>query len=133
MRYALWICFILCSIIFSSWAQRGHSHEMSPAYPEFSFSHLEGLMKTSLILFNRREDVSFYEIEVFDEEWKRLPFASTAKVLRVEYLEKKTLNIYIRRKDLNKVEYICTRSKLLVDSNVLTAVSSRICSRVKDE
>ena len=133
MRYTLWICFILCSIIFSSWAQRGHSHEMSPAYPEFNFSHLEGLMKTSLVLFNRREDVSFYEIEVFDEEWKRLPFASAAKVLRVEYLEKKTLNIYIRRKDLNKVEYICTRSKLLVDSNVLTAVSSRICSRVKDE
>ena len=133
MRYALWICFILCSIIFSSWAQRGHSHEMSPAYPEFSFSHLDGLMKTSLVIFNRREDVSFYELEVFDKDWQPVMFAAESRIVRLNYLQKKTLYVYIRRKDLNIAEYICTRSRLLSDSNTITGISSRICSRVVND
>jgi len=128
----LWYTFLLCSVVFFGWAHRGNSHEMSPAYPKFVFSHLEGLMKTTVNIFNRRKDVSFFEIEVFDEDWNPLPFAAQSRLLQLQYLEKKSVNVYIRRKDLNRVEYVCTRSKIFMGEGT-TKVSSKICSRVKNE
>lgn|SRR6056300_640424 len=129
----LWFVFILCLVVFFGLAQSLRSHEMSPAYPKFEFSHLDGLMKTSLVIFNRREDVSFYELEVFDKEWEPVMFATESRLIRLNYLKKKTLNVYIRKKDLNIAEYICTRSRLLKDGVTVSEVSSRICSRVVND
>lgn len=89
-------------------------------------------MKTTVNIFNRRKDVSFFEIEVFDEDWTPLPFAAQSRLLQLQYLEKKSVNVYIRRKDLNRVEYVCTRSKIFMGKGT-TKVSSKICSRVKNE
>ena len=61
----------------------GHAHEMTPAYPKFKNSYIDRVLVTTLKLFNRREDVSFYEVEVFTGEWKPVPFATSSKVLKV--------------------------------------------------
>ena len=37
-------------------------------------------------MFNKRKDVKWYEIGVFDEEWKAIPFVTSYKILEVKYL-----------------------------------------------
>lgn len=107
------------------------AHEMTPAYPEFKSSYVNGILQTTMKIWNRREDASYYEIGVYDEEWKKLPFATVDTVVQVGYLESKTFDVYIRETDLSKVEFICTTSKLLKDEVNFTGITSRICSRVK--
>ena len=107
------------------------AHEMTPAYPEFKPSYFDGILHTKLKLWNRREDASYYEIGVYDEEWNKIPFAAVDIVIRVDYLQTKTFDLYIREADLNKVEFICTTSKLLKDEVNFTGITSKICSRVK--
>ena len=38
------------------------SHEMTPTYFKFERSHLDGVYKTQVKLFNKRKDVEFYEL-----------------------------------------------------------------------
>jgi len=56
----------------------GHvsAHEWTPTYPELTPSHVEGVVYTDMLLLNRRQDIRYYEISVWDEEWNRVPFAS---------------------------------------------------------
>lgn len=107
------------------------AHELTPTYPTFKNSYVDGVMVTTLKLFNRRTDVSYYEIGVFDEEWKPLPFASADKIVKLEYLKIKYLDIYVKSSDLEDIEYVCTTSKLKSDDIVSSGLSSRICSKVK--
>ena len=90
----------------------------------------EAQIKATLKLFNKRKDAEFYEIEVFDEDWKPVPFASTEKLVNVSYLEQKNIKIYIREKDCDRIEYICTTSRLLVNTDISSGVNTRICSKV---
>ena len=53
------------------------------------------------------------------------------KIINISYLGKTDIEIYIRNKDVDRVEYICTTSKLLKDDPRSTGVMSKICSRVK--
>lgn len=108
-----------------------YSHELTPAYPELAPSYIEGLVTTKVTLFNRRQDVEYYEIEVYDSEWKPLDFATRTKTIQVKYLDKATIDIYIREKDLKKITYICTMSKLKTEDVKYTAVASRVCSKIK--
>ena len=107
------------------------AHEMTPAYPEFKPSYVSGILQTTMKLWNRRVDASYYEIGVYDEEWNRISFAAVNVIIQVNYLEIKSFDIYIRQTDLDKVEFICTTSKLLKQDVDSTGVTSRICSRVK--
>lgn len=108
-----------------------YSHEMVPAYPKLVPSFMDGIYKTDLTLFNKREDSEYYEIEVFDKDWNSLPFASESRLLQVGYLKKKKFEVYIRKKDIKTVTYICTMSKLGKDNEATTIIASRICSKIK--
>lgn len=107
------------------------AHEMTPTYPEFKYSYVEGVLSTSITLFNRREDVSYYEIGVFDEDFNNIPFATNDRIVEIRYLQTKTFEIYIRKKDETRVEYICTTSKNLKEDVTTSGITSRICSRIK--
>lgn len=106
------------------------AHEFTPTYPKFRQSMFDNIVVTTMMLFNRREDVQFYELGVFDEDFNRIPFASPNKIIRLEYLKREQFEVYIRESDLGRVEFICTTSKLLKDDTT-TGISSKICSRVR--
>ena len=108
-----------------------NSHEFTPTYPTLNHSYVDGVMVTQMRLFNKRDDVEFYEISVFDGEWNRIPFASESRIIKVEYLKTKFFDVYIRESDMEKAEYICTQSKLKKKDVQSTGISSRICSRIK--
>jgi hypothetical protein len=82
-------------------------------------------------MWNRRNDVQYYEIGVFDKEWSPVPFATSARLLKLGYLEHKSFEIYIRDKDATQVEYICTTSKQLKSDVLSSGIKSKICSRMK--
>lgn len=115
--------FLLCSSAIA--------HELLPAYPELNTSFIKNVMTTKLTLFNKREDVKYYEISVFDEDWNPVEFATTSKILEVEFQKYVSFDIYISNKDTDKILYICTESKLLKQQLTATVISSRICSKVK--
>ena len=106
------------------------AHDMTPAYPEFRPSYIVGVSKTKMHLFNKRSDANFFEISVYDQVWKSIPFASNNKIIEVRHTRKKSFDVYIKDEDLNRVTYICTTSKLLKQKNV-PLISTEICSKVK--
>ena len=55
------------------------AHEMTPAYPKFNYSYIEGVSVTKMFLFNRRNDVSYYQIGVFTLDWKKFLFKYIVK------------------------------------------------------
>jgi len=108
------------------------AHEMVPTYPVWwNATEANGLLKTNLSIWNRRKDVTYYEIEVFDRNFEPRQFATQEKVIKVNYLQRKNFSIFIKAEDRDNVTYICTRSRLLKDDVQTSGVSSRICSKVK--
>ena len=107
------------------------AHEMTPTYPELRPSYVDGLNSTTMKLFNRRDDTIYYEISVFDKDWNEVPFATQDKLIKIGYLEKVDFEVFIRNGDSDKVEYICTTSKLLKSDIGKAAIMSRICSKIK--
>ena len=105
-----------------------HAHEMTPTYPTWKYSYFSGLLVTEVEMFNKRADVEYYEIGVFDEDWNPIPFVSSFKVFKLEYLSRVKFEIYIREQDRARTEYICSKSKLREGEN---KISSKICSRFK--
>ena len=108
-----------------------YAHEMTPAYPKLVPSHVQGVKKTSVEVFNRRNDVEFYELGVFAADWSVVPFVSTYRIFKLQYLNRIKLEVYIRDEDAPRAMYLCSVSKLRPDVDRLTAVSSRICSKLK--
>jgi len=100
---------------------------MTPTYPVFAMSFMKGISVTTLNIFNKRKDVSYYEIGVFTKEWEPVPFVSQYTVISMDYLDTVSFDVYVSNLSLNSVEYICSVSQLQSGSTV----SSRICSRVK--
>lgn len=107
------------------------AHEMTPTYPKLYPSHIDGIYKTTVEVFNRRQDVKYYELGVFDKDFNPVPFTTIYRVVKVAYLSHVNIDVYIREQDVNKSVYVCSQSKLRKDSKVRTAVSSRICSKFK--
>lgn len=124
MKYIIAILLILIS-------NAAIAHEMVPTYPKLGPSHIDGLQKTSLTVFNKRVDVEYYEIGVFTEEWEPIRFVSNYKIFRVPYLSTVNFEIYIRDEDKPKAVFVCSQSKLNKATKTRTAISSRICSRFK--
>ena len=106
------------------------AHEMTPAYPELKPSHVKGVVKAQMSLFNQREDVKYYMIEVFDKNFISMPFSSPYRIMQVDYKERKNFVVYLRKSDLIRAVYICTTSKVLKQRSSKPLVSSRICSRI---
>lgn len=113
--------------------QSAHAHDMTPTYPKLTYSHLDGVVKTTMSMFNKRADVQYYEIGVFDKDFQPVPFVTSYNVIKLDYLSKVDFDVYIRKTDASRAVYICSRSKLRKDDKVRTAVSSRICSKIKNE
>lgn len=107
------------------------AHEMSPTYLKFTPSYINDVLKTTIEVFNRREDVNYYEIEVYDKDRNPIPFVTEAKVINIKYLEKKSIDVYIKQSDKDRVVYVCTLSRFIKEDRTKTNVSSRICSKVK--
>jgi len=108
-----------------------NAHQFLPTYPKFEYSFISGVMQTKMELFNKRNDVEYYELSVYDKNWKALPFASESKLVQINYLQTKPINVYIKQEDLTRVTYICTESKHKREGSQNTVISSQICSKVK--
>lgn len=108
-----------------------YGHEMTPAYPKLEPAHVQGVYKASLEMFNRRADVQFYEIGVFEDNWKPVPFVSSYKIVKLDYLGKVKVDVYIREEDVKNATYVCSMSKLRGEQPKAPVVSSRICSKFK--
>jgi hypothetical protein len=108
-----------------------NAHEMTPTYPKLEPSHLDGVVKTTMQMFNKREDVEYYEIGVFDQEFKPVPFVTSYTIVKIKYLGKVTFDVYLRKSDMEQAVYVCSRSKLRKDTQVRTAIASTICSKFK--
>lgn len=107
------------------------AHEMTPTYFELTPSYVDNVLKTTIEIFNRREDVKYYEIDVYDKDWNPIPFVTINKIIEIKYLAKESIDIYIRKSDRDEVTYICTLSKFLKGNETKTNVASRICSKIK--
>ena len=108
------------------------AHEMVPTYPRLEVSHVDGLLKATMKMFNKRADVEYYEVGVFDKDFNPVPFVTAYNVFKLEYLGHVTFDIYIRAQDRDRAVYVCSKSKIRKDSNTKTAISSKICSKFKD-
>jgi hypothetical protein len=108
------------------------SHEMTPANPVWKPAFMPGLVSTQMELFNKRSDgVVFYELGVFTKDFKPVPFVSSYRMIKLDYLGHLKFEVFVNERDAQHVEFICTRSKLRSDSSAATLVSSKICSRFK--
>jgi len=104
---------------------------MTPAYPVLDSFYINGVVVAKMKLFNRREDVDYYQIDVFTEDWKPISFATTDRLLKVGYNKNKLFEVYIRFVDVKRAKYICTTSKLIKKKYQEALVSSMICSKIK--
>lgn len=107
------------------------AHEMTPTYPKMRPSHMNNVYVTTMEMFNKRQDVEYYEVGVFDKDFKPVPFVTSYEIINIRYLGHVTFDVYIRKSDVGRVEYICSTSKLRKEDSVRTPISSKICSRVK--
>lgn len=108
------------------------AHQWTPTYPKSSLSHVAGVLKVDMELFNSRADVDWYEISVYDKDWVPVKFVMDGdKIFNVPHLKKQNVKIYFRSKDIRNVDYICSKSKVLSNDKRVTVVSSRICSKLK--
>ena len=117
-------------LIFLGWATVVSAHEMTPAYPIVKPSHVTGVVKVDLSLFNSREEINYYEIGLYDLNWDRIPFSAVYRIIKVGYKERKNFSVYIRESDLDEAVYVCTTSKIRRQLETKTLISSKICSRL---
>ena len=107
------------------------AHQFTPTYPKLEMSHMPGVMKADMVLFNNREDIRYYGLSVFDNDWKPVKFATESKIVPINYKERKYLTIYLSGKGMQNAKYICSKSKILLSVKTPSIVSSRICSKLK--
>ena len=107
------------------------AHEFTPTYPKLKKSYVEGILYTTMTLYNARKDVEYYQVKVFDGDWNKIPFAVKEKIIYIKHQERKKIDVYIKEEDKDRAVYICSRSKLILEGGGKTAVESRICSKIK--
>ena len=107
------------------------AHDMTPTYPEWKMSFIPSAKMTTMQIFNKRADVKWYQIGVFDKEWNSIPFVTRYKILNIKHLQRVKFDVYVNKTNAELAEYICSTSKLRGDDNFKPIVESRICSRFK--
>jgi len=117
------------TLIFLLFIGAAHAHQMSPTYPKWSSSYLDGLSVTRVRVFNKRKDVEYYEIGVFDKDMKPIPFVSQYDLRGIKYNNYAMFDVFINDKYKQDARYICSKSML---TDIKVAVSSRICSKFKN-
>lgn len=124
--YHTFLVFLLCIT-----GEAVQAHQFTPTYPRFEPAYVDGVVYTKMEIFNKRREVEYYELGVFNKNWEPVSFAAEDRILRVRYLETKKINIYVKTEDLGSVTYICTESRLRKEDVKDTVISSKICSKVK--
>ena len=109
------------------------AHQFTPTYPVLEQAPIPGVKVLNMSIFNNREEIDWYSINVYDKDWNTIAFASTDKLINLNYLERKNIEVYVRTIDSNKVVYICSKSKTLASVKNPSIITSRICSKVKNE
>ena len=105
------------------------AHELTPTYPELKPSYMNDILEAKLKMWNARVDVEYYKIEVTDEDWNDVPFITTEKVFRLNYLGRKDISIFLPSD--TSARYICTRSMLEKGNAGKSIISSKVCSKIK--
>lgn len=119
-------------LVFLCISLSSYAHEMVPTYPKWKPGIYPGILETTVEIFNKRRDVEYYEVGLFDKEWQPVYFVADYRVIRLKYLSSASIDIYIAKENRTRVEYVCSRSKIRKDADSTPAVSSRICSRFKE-
>jgi len=123
---------IMLTLIILLSGQASLAHDFTPTYPKLETTHMGGVLKASMKLFNKRDDIRYYRVGVYDSEWNKVPFIVTGgNVINVEYLDTKRFDVYIQESKRKEVTYICTKSLTLQDGSTRSIMASRICSKVK--
>lgn len=120
------------ALVLASVAATAQAHEMLPTYPRLKPSYVDDIMQVQMRMFNKRQDVEWYEVGVFDAKWNPVPFVTGYRILKVEYLSHVRFDVYIREDDAKRAHYICSQSKLRRDSSEGTVIASRICSKFRE-
>lgn len=107
------------------------AHQWLPTYPKLEPSFVDGVLKVKMELFNSRSDVRYYEINVYDKDFRSVKFATQERIIEVGHLKRKNVEIFIREQDRDVATYVCSKSKLLKGKGGATLVSSQICSKIK--
>lgn len=131
--YTKVVLFILFTILGFMLGEYAQAHEQTPAYPKVLPSHVQGIVKVQLVLLNRRKEINYYEIGLFDKDFEKLDFTAKQKIIKIAYEEKKDFDVYFRKSDLDKAVYICTASKILKSNKSRAVVSSIVCSKLGGE
>lgn len=119
-------CSIILLLLISGSA---HAHQFTPTYPEIKGSYVANVYKVDMKLFNKRKEISYYEIQAFDKDWEPLPIGFS-NIIQVDYLETKEVPVYLAKNEAKRVLYICSKSKILKGQT--TILSSKICSKIKN-
>ena len=121
-----------CSVILLFFISgSAYAHQFTPTYPEIRGSYVANVYKVEMKLFNKRKEISYYEIEAFDKNWESLPIGFNS-IIQVDYLETKEVPVYLAKNAAKRVLYICSRSKILKGQVSKTLLSSKICSKIKN-
>ena len=107
------------------------AHDMTPTYPKWKMSFIPSAKMTTMQVFNKRSDVQWYQIGVFDKEWKPIPFVTRYKIINIKYLHRVRFDVYVNAENAKVAEYICSTSKLRGNDDFKPIVESKICSRFK--
>jgi hypothetical protein len=108
------------------------AHELTPTYPELTPSYIPGVLSTHVVLWNARQDVGYYKVEVFDEAMNPVSFIATGGDLKkVDYLGRAHIEVFVREEDQNKATFICTTSKLRKAAAQRSLVASKVCSKLR--
>jgi len=124
----------LAIAVFSGWAAIASAHELTPTYLKPLPAYIDGVKKVTLTMFNRRDDIVYYEINVYDAEFNPIAFATSNRILKVPYLTRSTFDVYYKNpKDVGlRPVYFCTTSKILKDESIAsTKIVSRVCSKLE--
>jgi len=117
----LWV--LLCSSV--------AAHDMTPTYPKWKMSFIPSAKMTTMQVFNKRSDVQWYQIGVFDKDWQPIPFVTRYKIINIKYLKRVEFDVYVNEENAKLAEYICSTSKLRGNDDFKPIVESKICSRFK--
>ena len=109
------------------------AHEQTPAYPKVLPSHVKGVVKVQLQLLNRRKEINYYEVGLFDKNFNEIDFTTKRRIIKIGYEEKIDFDVYLRKVDLKKAVYVCSASKILKSNNSRAIVSSIVCSKLGGE
>ena len=110
------------------------AHQWTPTYIDFEPSYVAGIYKAKMKLFNSRQDVEYYQIQVFDGQFNPIKSAITGgqeDVVHAPHKSTKYVEVYVPSYEVSRVVYVCSRSMILQRNETTSVVSSRICSKVK--